>query len=85
LILLLHNNFGYGEIKSYMVSKNIPPLGVDLYTPDFIGLGKAYGWETHAATSLDDLFSAVQNAAKSSEPTMILFGDEIRGQAQAMA
>lgn len=83
LILLLHNNFGYGEIKSYMVSKNIPPLGVDLFTPDFIGLGKAYGWETHAATSLDDLITAVQTASKSAEPTMILFGDDVRAEAQS--
>jgi acetolactate synthase-1/2/3 large subunit len=82
LILLLHNNFGFGEIKSYMVSKNIPPLGVDLYTPDFLAIGKAYGWETHAATSLYDLYAAVQKAALSTEPTMILFGDDIRKEAE---
>jgi acetolactate synthase-1/2/3 large subunit len=40
VIMLLYDNKGYGEIKSYMVSKNIPPLGVDLYTPDFIGIGR---------------------------------------------
>jgi acetolactate synthase-1/2/3 large subunit len=82
LILLLLNNFGYGEIKSYMVSKNIPPLGVDLYTPDFIALGEAYGWETATARNVDDLVGMVEAASRGTEPTMIVFGEEVRKEAE---
>lgn len=81
VILLLFDNKGYGEIKSYMVSQNIPPLGVDLYTPDFIGIGKAYGWNTDLVGDLDGLKAALLAAAASDEPSMIVFGDAVRDEA----
>jgi acetolactate synthase-1/2/3 large subunit len=81
VILLLFDNKGYGEIKSYMVSKNIPPLGVDLYTPDFIGIGKAYGWNTDLVGDLDGLKAALVSAGASDEPSMIVFGDAVRDEA----
>ncbi|MDB5555857.1 MAG: 5-guanidino-2-oxopentanoate decarboxylase [Rhizobium sp.] len=85
IIVLLLNNFGYGEIKSYMVSKNIPPLGVDLYTPDFIAIGKAYGWTSETATSVDSLIAKVEAASKSDEPTLIVFGEDMRKEAEKRA
>ncbi len=36
LIVLLWNNDGYGEIKTYMIDRQIKPIGVDIYTPDFL-------------------------------------------------
>ncbi|MBX9454543.1 MAG: 5-guanidino-2-oxopentanoate decarboxylase [Rhizobium sp.] len=81
VILLLHDNKGYGEIKSYMVSQNIPPLGVDLYTPDFVAIGKAYGWHAERVTDLDGLKAALVAAAASDEPAMIVFGDDVRDEA----
>ena len=33
--ILLWNNQGYGEIKTYMADRDIPQIGVDIYTPDF--------------------------------------------------
>jgi acetolactate synthase-1/2/3 large subunit len=85
IIVMLLNNFGYGEIKSYMVSKNIPTLGVDLYTPNFIGIGEAYGWETATAGSVDDLISMVDAASRSKEPTLIVFGEDVRKEAEKIA
>ena len=81
VILLLFDNKGYGEIKSYMVSQNIPPLGVDLYTPDFIGIGKAYGWHAETVADLDGLKAALTAAGTRDEPTMIVFGDAVREEA----
>jgi len=81
VILMLHDNKGYGEIKSYMVSQNIPPLGVDLYTPDFVAIGKAYGWHAERVTDLDGLKAALVAGAASDEPVMIVFGDEVRDEA----
>jgi acetolactate synthase I/II/III large subunit len=81
VILMLHDNKGYGEIKSYMISQNIPPLGVDLYTPDFVAIGRAYGWHTERVTDLDGLNVALVAASEGDEPTMIVFGDEVRDEA----
>ncbi|WP_018153126.1 5-guanidino-2-oxopentanoate decarboxylase [Leeia oryzae] len=44
LVVLLLNNHGYGEIKSAMQAADVPPVGVDLHTPDFVGIARAYGW-----------------------------------------
>jgi acetolactate synthase-1/2/3 large subunit len=46
VIMILHDNSGYGEIKSYMQSLGIPPLGVDILTPDLAGIARACGWRT---------------------------------------
>lgn len=81
IILMLHDNKGYGEIKSYMVSQNIPPLGVDLYTPDLVAIGKAYGWHAERVTDLDALKAALVAGAARGEPTMVVFGDEVRDEA----
>jgi acetolactate synthase-1/2/3 large subunit len=81
VILMLHDNKGYGEIKSYMVSQNIPPLGVDLYTPDLVAIGKAYGWHAERINDLDALKAALVAGAASAEPTMIVFGEEVRDEA----
>ena len=45
MIVLLWNNNGYGEIKNYMISKQIHPIGVDIWTPDFQMLAKGFGCE----------------------------------------
>jgi acetolactate synthase-1/2/3 large subunit len=81
VILMLHDNGGYGEIKSYMVSKNIPPLGVDLHTPDFIAIGRAYGWQAERLESYGALKPALEAAAQRHLPTMLVFGDALRTQA----
>ncbi len=44
LTLIVWNNRGYGEIKSFMQRANIEPLGVDILTPQFSALAHAYGW-----------------------------------------
>lgn len=83
IILMLHDNGGYGEIKSYMVAKNIPPLGVDLHTPDFIAIGRAYGWHSERLESFGDLKVALETALQRDVPTMLVFSDDVRNQAAA--
>lgn len=43
IIVLLWNNQGYGEIKRYMERRAITPLGVDIYTPDFLTIARGFG------------------------------------------
>jgi acetolactate synthase-1/2/3 large subunit len=45
LVVLLLNNSGYGEIKAAMQGAGVPPIGVDLHTPDFVALALSYGWK----------------------------------------
>jgi acetolactate synthase-1/2/3 large subunit len=41
--ILVWNNPGFGEIKKYMVERDIPPIGVDIYTPEFIAIAPGFG------------------------------------------
>lgn len=43
LIIVVWNNSGYGEIKSFMIDNGVKPDGVDLTPPDFSLLAQAYG------------------------------------------
>jgi len=55
VVILLWNNHGYGEIRRYMERRDITPLGVDLVTPDFIALARAFGCLAERARDLDHL------------------------------
>lgn len=71
LIVLLWNNDGYGEIKNYMVSRQIRPIGVDIYTPDFQTIGKGFGCEVRRPKSYDELSTELKAAAARKRPTII--------------
>ena len=71
VIVLLWNNQGYEEIKKYMVNRAIEPVGVDIYTPDFIGVAKALGCAAEAVSSVDGLRDALRLATDRQGPTLI--------------
>jgi acetolactate synthase-1/2/3 large subunit len=71
VIFLVWNNAGYGEIKKFMADGDIPQIGVDIYTPDFIALGKAFGCYAVRATSLAQLKTELVSAADRNGPTVI--------------
>ncbi|WP_219095533.1 5-guanidino-2-oxopentanoate decarboxylase [Pseudomonas sp. UMAB-40] len=71
VIVLLWNNQGYEEIKKYMVNRAIEPVGVDIYTPDFIGVAKALGCAAEAVNGVEQLRSALRAAADRQGPTLI--------------
>ena len=83
IIVLLWNNQGYGEIKKYMLNRAIEPVGVDIYTPDFIGVAKALGCAALSVESPAQLRAALAHAAHLCGPTLIEI-DEQRWQ-QALA
>jgi acetolactate synthase-1/2/3 large subunit len=65
------NDHGYTEIRDGMVRAGIPPLGVDLHTPDFAALGRAMGGGGVHVRSLPDLVHAVRTALRAGGPTVI--------------
>ena len=71
VIVLLWNNQGYEEIKKYMVNRAIEPVGVDIYTPDFIGVAKALGCAAESIRGIKHLRTALRAAADREGPTLI--------------
>ncbi|MNR16537.1 putative 2-ketoarginine decarboxylase AruI [compost metagenome] len=71
LIVLLWNNQGYEEIKKYMVNRAIEPVGVDIYTPDFITVAKGLGCAALAINGVEELQSALRAAVDRQGPTLI--------------
>lgn len=77
IIVLLWNNQGYEEIKKYMLNRAIEPVGVDIYTPDFIGVAKALGSAADSAHSVAQLRSALRAAADRPGPTLIEINQDL--------
>jgi acetolactate synthase-1/2/3 large subunit len=75
VILLLLNNFGYAEIKQFMRHNGIAPVGVDLFTPDFQALARAYGWHAERPRTITGLPEALRTAATRSGPSLIEWRD----------
>jgi acetolactate synthase-1/2/3 large subunit len=71
VIILVWNNRGYGEIKSFMQARQIEPVGVDLVTPDFVTLARAFGAAAERLQSADDLPRLLIEAAHRNGPTLI--------------
>jgi len=71
VIVLVWNNCGYGEIKTYMQERGIAPEGVDLATPDFVAIAGAYGWRAERLGAAGDLPRLLQDAARRDGPTLI--------------
>jgi acetolactate synthase I/II/III large subunit len=71
VIVLLLNNRGYGEIKNAMLQREVEPIGVDLHTPDFVALARAYGWQAQRVAEGEALDEALRHASSQDVPTLI--------------
>jgi len=69
--VLLWNNRGYGEIKRFMQNRNIPAIGVDIYTPDFLAVAVGFGCRAERAVSFAHLRQLLQSAGESDRPLVI--------------
>lgn len=77
VIVVVWNNQGYGEIKTALLDAGAEPIGVDLYTPDFHALAKAYGMTAEAPGRLDELPALLQAAARRSGATLIQLDERV--------
>ena len=71
VICLLWNNQSFEEIRHCMVEAQVEPVGVDLYSPDFLALSASMGWAAAHAETLDALPELLRAAAQRSRPTLI--------------
>ena len=72
--VIVWNNGGYGEIKNYMIERQIPTIGVDLFTPDFVALAKALGCNASRPENIEELASELVASSIRSVPTLIEIG-----------
>jgi len=54
-----------------MVNRSIEPVGVDIYTPDFIGVAKALGCAAEPVAGVEELKVALRKAGDRQGPTLI--------------
>jgi acetolactate synthase-1/2/3 large subunit len=71
IVVLVWNNRGYGEIKTYMQESGIAPVGVDIHTPDFPGLARAFGCEAARADGPEHLRRLLIAAGSRERPCLI--------------
>jgi len=71
VIVLLWNNDGYGEIRSYMKERAITPIGVDLTVPDFVTIARGFGCAAARVNGFDDLRDGLAEAAGRTVPTIL--------------
>ena len=71
LPIILWNNRGYSEIKKYMAERNIPQIGVDIYTPDFQTIARGFGCRSARARDAASLATLLAEAHAAEVPTVI--------------
>ena len=69
--IIIWNNEGYGEIRTYMRERNIKPVGVDLYTPDLLALARGFGCYAERAQGIDQLKTLLRDSFSRDLPTVI--------------
>jgi acetolactate synthase-1/2/3 large subunit len=69
--IIVWNNSSYGEIKAFMAERDIPQIGVDIFTPDFVALAKSLGCVASAPADLDTLEKELAASMHRKVPTVI--------------
>jgi|GEM_PF-2871822 acetolactate synthase I/II/III large subunit len=60
-----------------MVERDIPTIGVDIYTPDFIAIAKGFGCDAKRDTGTTELTDALHEAVAADRPTLIEIPEEL--------
>ena len=71
VIVLVWNNQGYGEIKNFMIAREIQPQGVEIGAPDLCAIARGYGVHAERLEAFDDLPRLLKDAASRKGPTLI--------------
>jgi acetolactate synthase-1/2/3 large subunit len=71
LPIVVANNNAYGMIKMQQLNKYGEHVGMDLRSPDFVALARAYGARGALVGSPDELFNALASALAADGPTVI--------------
>jgi len=69
--IVVWNNERYEMIAQNFETAGMEPIACDIYTPDFIGIAKAYGCEALRVNTLDELKAALAATNGRTAPTLI--------------
>lgn len=69
--IIVWNNASYGEIKAFMAERDIPQIGVDIFTPDFVTLAKGFGGEAVAPKDIAEFKRELAASTGRKVPTLI--------------
>lgn len=70
--LIVWDNACYLEISNYMNTIKVPPIAVDLFSPDFAAIGAAYGWNVVQVCTEQQVIEAIGLTQSSGKSTLIL-------------
>ncbi len=73
--IVVWNNSSYGEIKTFMKERGIPRIGVDLFTPDLVALGRAMGCAASRPAGIDEFRNDLAASTSRDVPTLIEIRD----------
>ena len=73
IVVILFDDQGYGVLRNIQNAHyDGKTIGVDLQSPDFVGVAKAFGFQSERLTSADEFRRAFAQAVKSREPWMLV-------------
>jgi len=75
IILIVHENGGYHEIKKSMSACDIDPIGVDILQPDIASIAVSFGWVTIQANSFDAIATILDKSQKTESSTLVLLNE----------
>jgi acetolactate synthase-1/2/3 large subunit len=73
--VIVWNNASYGEIKTFMAERDIPQIGVDIFTPDFVAVARGLGCEASRPDDIEAFRAALAASARRCVPTLIEIGE----------
>ncbi len=71
LPVIVWNNRAYGEIRDAMQGAQIPTIGVDLQTPDFVTIARGFGCEGVLIESVEQFRGALRASFDLDRPTLL--------------
>jgi acetolactate synthase-1/2/3 large subunit len=73
ILVVLFDDQGYGVLRNIQNAHyDGKTIGVDLHSPDFVGIARAFGLQSERVASAEDFRRAFSKAVKSREPWMVV-------------
>ena len=71
VIFLIWNNFGYKEIKDFMVSENVNPIGVDIKPPNLKIQAAAFNLQYYGLINRNNLVKTLKKTIREEKPSIL--------------
>jgi acetolactate synthase-1/2/3 large subunit len=73
--VVVWNNASYGEIKAYMAERQIPQIGVDIFSPDLVTVAQGLGCHAARPGTIDEFRAELARSVTRRIPTLIEIKD----------